>query len=65
MAHIKALKIYLLDSMNIGALFEDGSFKKYDLKQLIPEIPVFERLKDRDFFKSARLRPGGYGIIRW
>lgn len=63
MAHIKALKIYFLDSMNIGALFEDGSFRKYDLKRIIPEIPVFERLKDSAFFRSARLSPGGYGII--
>lgn len=59
----KARKVYPLDGMVIGVLFEDGVFKKYDLEPLAAKWPVFNALRYRKFFESARVDAGGYGIV--
>lgn len=59
----KARKVYPLDEMVIGVLFEDGVFKKYDLAPLAAKWPVFNALHYRKLFESARVDAGGYGIV--
>ncbi len=59
----KARKVYPLDGMVIGVLFEDGVFKKYDLEPLAAKWPVFNALRYRKLFESARVDAGGYGIV--
>ncbi|MDD6153471.1 MAG: helix-turn-helix domain-containing protein [Elusimicrobia bacterium] len=59
----KARKVYPLDEMVIGVLFEDGVFKKYDLAPLADKWPVFNALHYRKLFESARVDAGGYGIV--
>ena len=50
----KIRKVYPLEGMVLGILFENGVFKKYDMAQLIPEIPDFKRLEDRKLFEMAK-----------
>ena len=59
----KARKVYPLDGMVIGVLFEDGVFKKYDLEPRAAKWLVFNALRYRKFFESARVDAGGYGIV--
>ncbi|MBO5011259.1 MAG: helix-turn-helix domain-containing protein [Elusimicrobiaceae bacterium] len=59
----KARKVYPLDGMVIGVLFEDGIFKKYDLEPLAAKWPVFNALRYRKLFESAQVDAGGYGIV--
>lgn len=59
----KARKVYPLDGMTIGVLFEGGIFKKYDLEPLTKKWPVFEALRYRKLFEQARIEAGGYGIV--
>lgn len=59
----KARKVYPLDGMVIGVLFEGGEFKKYDLEPLTRKWPVFNALRYRDLFESARVEAGGHGIV--
>lgn len=63
MKSIKARKVYPLNGMVIGVLFEDGVFKKYDLEPLTDKWPVFNALRYRKFFETARVDAGGYGIV--
>ena len=60
---MRALKVYPLKGMKIGVLFEDGIFKKYDLRPLIKIWPIFKKLQNRNLFTKARLDIGGYGIV--
>lgn len=59
----KARKVYPLDGMVIGVLFEGGEFKKYDLEPLTRKWPVFNALRYRNLFESARVEAGGHGIV--
>ena len=63
MNFMRAIKVYPLEGMEIGALFIDGTFKKYDLKPLIKKWPIFKKLQNRHLFNKARLDVGGLGII--
>ena len=56
-------KVYPLEKMVLGVLFENGVFKKYDLARLIPEFPVFKKLRNRHLFCQARVGFGGAGVI--
>ena len=59
----KIRKVYPLENMVLGVLFENGVFKKYDLSRLIPEIPVFKQLKNRNLFRKARVDFGGAAVV--
>lgn len=63
MNNMKARKVYPLDGMLIGVLFADGTFKKYDLEPLTKKWPVFNALRSRSLFESARVDVGGHGIM--
>lgn len=57
------LRVYPLENMVLGVLFENGVFKKYDMAQLIPEIPDFKRLEDRKLFEMAKPDYGGSAVV--
>lgn len=57
-------RVYPLEGMVLGVMFENGVFKKYDVSRLIPEIPEFEQLKDRRLFCKAEVACGG-AFVRW
>lgn len=61
---LKIRKVYPLEDMFLGVLFENGEFKKYDCKQLLDEIPVFHALENWNLFKRAEVAFGGCGV-RW
>ena len=44
--------------------FEDGAYRKFDLKKLMNENSNFEILKQtKGLYESAKVDKGGYGII--
>ena len=46
------------------AEFHDGSVKKYDVKPLMQEIPVFRMLEYvTGLFEQVHIDAGGYGIM--
>lgn len=57
-------RVYPLEDMMLGVMFENGIFKKYDVSQLISEIPDFVQLKDRALFCKAEVACGG-SFVRW
>lgn len=52
-----------LEDMIIEVLFNNGIYKKYDLKPLIQRFKVFNELKNLELFNGVKVDPGGYGII--
>lgn len=48
----------------IYAEFEDGKKFRYDINEMIPERKEYEKLKDVDFFNSAKLLSGN-DVIAW
>ena len=59
----KIRKVYPLENMVLGVLFGNGVFKKYDLSRLIPEIPVFKKLKNRKLFCKAKVDFDGAAVV--
>lgn len=52
-----------LPDLFLLAEFEDGSVKKYDVKPLTQEIPVFQMLDYvHGLFNQVHVDAGGYGI---
>jgi len=47
---------------NIEVMFENGIQKKYDIKPLMKQYPVFNDLKENNLFKFVHVDCGGYGI---
>jgi Protein of unknown function (DUF2442) len=43
-------------------VYDDGFSGEYDLSELIATGPVFEPLKDREYFKTVTLAPFGYSF---
>ena len=53
-----------LPNLILLAEFQDGTIKKYDVKPLLKEIPVFEMLDYvPELFNQVRVDAGGYGIV--
>jgi len=51
------------DDMILIAYFEDGTIKKYDIKQLFSELPIFKKLQKNNLFEKVKVDIGGYGIV--
>ena len=60
----KILKVYPLENMILGVLFENGVFKQYDVSSLISEIPQFKQLRNKGLFNKVKVAFGGSGV-RW
>ena len=53
-----------LPDLILLAEFQDGTIKKYDVKPLIKEIPVFEMLEYvNGLFNQVHIDAGGYGVV--
>ena len=56
-------KITPLADLILLAEFQDGSVKKYDVKPLLKEIPIFQMLDYvPGLFNQVRIDAGGYGV---
>ncbi|MCL2057352.1 MAG: DUF2442 domain-containing protein [Oscillospiraceae bacterium] len=51
-----------LPDMCLMVEFVEGGSKRYDMKLIMEEYPVFKDLKRNNLFKLARVDAGGYGI---
>lgn len=58
----EAIKRMRLDFPFIYAEFEDGKKFRYNINEMIPERKEYEKLKDVNFFNSAKLLPGNDAI---
>ena len=60
---VRALKVYPLKDMYIGVLFKDGTFKKFNVRNLFKVWPIFKELKNDSLFKKVHLEANGAGIV--
>ena len=58
----KAIGLKLLEGTALEVSFEDGTVKRYDMRELFPKYPQLKALEDRALFLSAKMI-GAYGII--
>lgn len=59
----KVLSVQPENDCVLSVGFVDGTQKKYDIKQLFAQFPMFELLRtDRNLFNSVKVDQGGYGI---
>lgn len=47
----------------IELTYMNGEKRRYDMGKMIDKFPFMWDLKNRKFFKSGELDPGGYGVI--
>ena len=52
-----------IEDMNLIVYFEDGTIKKYDIKQLFDELPLFKELQKNDLFNKVKVDIGGFGLV--
>lgn len=62
MLSVKVKSVTPLNDMNLLVGFENGIFKKFDVKPIIKDYPEFEALREPALFQMVRVEPGGYGI---
>lgn len=58
----KIRKLIPLKNYLILALFDDGEWRKYDLKPLMEKYPQFRKLEDESLHLSAKIDLDGFGI---
>ena len=49
------------DDFTLDIKFNDGSFKRFDVKPYL-DYPVFQELKDLDYFKNIKIV---FGTVHW
>ncbi|MBF0204439.1 MAG: DUF2442 domain-containing protein [Desulfamplus sp.] len=59
---IKVKKVEPLDNMILLIEFENRVIKKYDVKTLIPQFPIFKRLEDKSLFNLVHVDCCGYSV---
>ena len=59
----RALSLELLDKCVVKVTYQNGVIKTLDMETLIPEYPVFAKLRNRELFLKGQLDPSGWGII--
>ena len=59
---IKVKEIFPDKDMNLTVLFENGIKKRYDTKQLLKQVPIYEKLKEESFFKCVKVDCGGCAV---
>lgn len=59
----RIIEIEAKENFILIAKFENGTKKKYDMKQLIDKYDVFKDLKNNNLFKMVYIDQGGYGIV--
>ncbi|MBF0469112.1 MAG: DUF2442 domain-containing protein [Desulfamplus sp.] len=59
---IRIKKVLPLDDMVLSVEFENGISKLYDVKQLIPGFPIYERLRNRALFNLVHVDCSGCAV---
>ncbi len=59
---VKIKNVYPKDNMFLLVEFENGIFKLYDMKQLIPQFEIYKELENPDIFNLAYVDCGGCGV---
>lgn len=59
---IKIKNVYPKKDLVLLVEFENGIFKQYDVKQLIPQFDIYAELENPDIFNLAYVDCGGCGI---
>lgn len=57
----KVVAVRANDDFSLDLEFNDGSVKRFDVKPYL-EYGVFKELKDRSYFKKARV---AFGTVQW
>jgi hypothetical protein len=58
---IKVVAVEANDDYSLSLKFNDGSFKRFDVKPYL-NLGVFRELKNLDYFKLARV---AFGAVQW
>lgn len=59
---IRVKDVAPLENMCLLVHFENGIAKKYDIKQLLEQFPIYEKLKDEALFKLVQVDCGGCAV---
>lgn len=59
----KIKSVTALSDYKISVIFSEGVTKIYNVKKLIKNNPMFEKLKNQELFYNVQVDVGGYGII--
>jgi len=59
----KIIEVKPIDDMNLLVSFDGGIVKKYDVKKLWDELPIFKNLQDKLLFESVKVEVGGVAIV--
>ena len=49
------------DDFTLNIQFNDGSFRRFDVKPYL-DYPIFQELKDLDYFKNIKIV---FGTVQW
>ena len=58
---IDVIKVEALENYKLKLTFENGKIKMFDMREYL-ELPVFEKLKNIEEFKTARI---DFGTVVW
>ncbi|MCL2355374.1 MAG: DUF2442 domain-containing protein [Oscillospiraceae bacterium] len=59
----KIVDVKPIDDLNLIITFDGGIVKRYDVKKLFNELPVFKQLENKELFESVRVEVGGVAIV--
>jgi len=59
---IRVKDVKPLEDMCLLVHFENEIVKKYDIKQLLAQFPIYERLKNEELFKLVKVDCGGCAV---
>ena len=62
MERIKVISATPLTDMRLLIVFNNHVVKLFDVRQIVPEYPVYADLENEDLFSLVRVAPGGYGV---
>ena len=57
----KVIGVTANDDFSLDLKFNDGSFRRFDVKPYL-DYEVFQELRDPDYFRQVRL---GFGTVQW
>jgi Protein of unknown function (DUF2442) len=57
----KVVEVRANDDYSLDLRFNDGSLRRFDVKPYL-EYGIFKELKDKDYFKRAKI---SFGTVQW
>lgn len=58
----RIVQVEPLDDLKIKAVFENGEQKILDLNPYLIEFPIFNKLKNKNFFNNVYVDCNGYAV---